>query len=246
MPDKFPKYIGKEKFVMHTNRKPVKIPENFETVLPVVAASSDLGWRKSEEGIYLVRSNRWYGNDAAIVPEAKLMEWRKRLEANKVRRGETYALQTVTEVRQMLDLDSEIVNTLSKWQIAQGLLAFFERVPADPAFPDDEDRWIRPFADWGGRIMRRYHTLMWYSNLSDPFKTLLVEGRLPVSALNAVQRDGLDFLLPDIALADPDRPLFLGIRPIMDAKRSHRTLVGREEGGYDNRGGVELYLISAE
>jgi hypothetical protein len=223
-----------------------KMPTDIDQILPVLADKEDKSWRKSEEGIFLMRGNRWYRQDAAIVPETKLLAWRKTLAAQKVKVGEVAAPQSPEEIRQMMDLDSEIVTALSVWQIAEGLKLVSVLLPPDPEDPKAPPRWTHPFAQMSLRLLRSRHTLHWYAGLNPNLRDLLLQGRLPASALTSAHQSQLAFIFPDVLLADPDRPIFLGVqaipKPISIGFTGDRPL----EGGYDNRTGIELVLRQPE
>lgn len=234
---------------IQTNVPPMteKIPTDIAQILPIFAEEHDESWRKSDEGIYLVRGNRWYRQDAAIVPEAQLLEWQKAFAVQNIKLGAVIAPESAEEIRRMLDLDAEVVQTLSVWQIAAGLRWVSVPAPPDASDPDAPPCWLHPLSMYYARLLRTRYTLKWYAGLTAEQREWLVQGRLPVSTMTPAQKSQLEFVLPDVALADPNRPQFVGVKAIPTPTKGFGMPGGGSvEGGWDNRTGIELILCQPD
>jgi len=127
---------------------PVKRPLAAE--LDEMAAKRDVSWTKDAAGIYLVRNNRWYRDDALEVPQPLLRRWfgavlqARRQEVTRRQEAAQAAPQATVQatgqaapqlppqspeertaiLRQKWDWAAEAFATLTPWQIRNGLSLF--------------------------------------------------------------------------------------------------------------------------
>jgi len=204
-------------------RLPVRRP--LATELDEMAAKRDVSWRKDADGITLIRNNRWYRDDNLEVPQPLLRRWfGTLLQARRQEAAAPAAPQTPEErtaaLKQNCDWAAEVYNTLTPWQIRNGLSLFqpeekdlapqndataakvFEPLkhekPQGIAPPDHNAfmTWTPPFWMVVITLDRYPHTTHLYGSLDDAGRTALLEGRLPVSALSPAQLAEATSLLP--------------------------------------------------
>ncbi|MCC6730808.1 MAG: hypothetical protein IT208_15855 [Chthonomonadales bacterium] len=172
----------------------------------------DSSWKRRPDGIYLMRDNRWYRDDALEVPAELIKRWsaRKAAIAKRVR-----PLAPLEALRERLDWEAEVVAALSRYQISSGL----QWIAAPPAEPSEESlpeptavmmRSVLPFRDDAERIQQEYWTVRLYGSLNAGQRAALIEGRLPAVALSAPQYELAVSLAPGLAGLAP-RDAVLGL-----------------------------------
>jgi len=206
---------------------PVKRP--LATEMDEMAAQRDVSWKRDADGIVLIRNNRWYRDDNLEVPQPLLRRWFNAL--LRARRQEAAAQAAVPVVpqtpeeraaalKQSCDWAVEVYNTLTPWQIRNGLALFqpeekdlapqndvtmakvVEKIkqqkPQGTAHPDDNAflTWTPPFCMDVVALDRYPHTIHLYGSLEDAGRTALLAGHLPVSTLNPGQLTEATSLLP--------------------------------------------------
>ena len=97
--------------------------------LDIVAQKYDVSWKRSSDAVYLFRNNRWYRDDALEVPSAYARALLRRVVPLFTERpgempvpgsGKMPAFSPA-QVRAQLELECEVTNRLTPWQIANGL-----------------------------------------------------------------------------------------------------------------------------
>ncbi len=110
---------------------PVKRP--LATELDEMAAKRDVSWKQTADGVYLIRSNRWYRDDGLEVPQPLLRRWFALL--LQARQQEISAQATTAPVPQTLEEKADVIkqtwdwaaeasSALTPWQIHNGLSLF--------------------------------------------------------------------------------------------------------------------------
>ena len=126
-------YYSHGGYTMPEDQKKLPVKRPLATEMDEMAAKRDVSWKKDEDGITLIRNNRWYRDDNLEVPQPLLRRWFNAL--LQARRQETAAQAAVPVVpqspqeraaalKQNCDWAVEVYSTLTPWQIRNGLGLF--------------------------------------------------------------------------------------------------------------------------
>lgn len=177
-------------------RQPLRRPLKEE--LDYQAADHDMSWKQREDDIYLFRNNRWYRDDYLEVPAPLLqrllslvdMPEDKKAKDSKGKEEKTpVILSPAEQIKKQLDLEAEIVTTLSPWQIANGLVYFALETGGLTPDPKDTSASWSPFGYIADRTLTEYYTALFYAGLTEAQRGALVGGDLPFASLSPVQRE---------------------------------------------------------
>lgn len=143
-------YYSHGGYEMPEEQKKLLVKRPLAIELDEMASRRDVSWTKDVAGIYLVRNNRWYRDDALEVPEPLLRRWFGTLlqaRRQEIARQQAVAAQAATPsspqatpqvalqspqppqertaaLRQRWDWGAEVFGTLTPWQIRNGLARF--------------------------------------------------------------------------------------------------------------------------
>lgn len=197
--------------------KPLARPLKKE--LDYRAAELDMSWKKRADGIYLFRNNRWYRDDLLEVPNPILQRWlarRSPLESED-RQGKRPSSATPSaQFKQQLDWQAEIIQTLTPWQIANGLSHYVQEKDSRNFNPEKPAYAWRPFAWIAETTLAQYNALRFYASLSPAMQAALHAGNLSLAALNQEQRALALYCLPSLYLLlerGENVPILLGVHP---------------------------------
>jgi hypothetical protein len=208
------------------------IPEELNEL----ATLHDVSW-KQHNGLYLLRHNRWYRDDLLEVPEVLLKRWAtgstppsQRQWAEKLQHGKA----TMQEFRERLELQAEVLNTLTFWQICNGLKwavatpqteAVFQKITGEVGPPRPPiEAGLRPhyrsleycpFASLADLIMEQSRVLSFYAALDPAQREALLRGQLAFASLTAQQKElALRAWSPlEAAVAQARAPVLLQVIP---------------------------------
>jgi hypothetical protein len=222
-----------------TNLAPDTLPLSRPVTeeLDARALEQDFSWKRSNT-LYLIRSNRWYRDDFVEIPEPTLKRWRSLrapdVSANTAAPNTPLAVPDPavlrTLVRKQLDWEAEVVQTLSPWQIANGLKwAADESRGKRDSDPDRKseppqkmpfDAEVLPFFADADRILQQRRTLLFYGGLTADERERLLSGSLVFDTLTPAQKEQVLYLLPLLATlprTENDTPVRLALRSKVDA-----------------------------
>lgn len=190
-----------------------------EIELNRIASLHDVSWKQTG-GVYLVRNNRWYRDDLLEVPEKRLEQIQRK--ANAITMGEMRKAALKTPIgdymRDQLDALADAANTLSPWQLFNGLpwdITVAERLKK----LQEANKTNKPLGDWrtnGGLppfiadyyftsfsdlIMEQYETLRWYATLDKKQRKALLEGTLLFGSMSQSQQQSLLYAQPLVKIA---------------------------------------------
>ncbi len=196
----------------------------------------------------MFRYNRWYKADNLEVPASLLSRWLS-VKQNMKKGGAKDAKTpwTPEQVKAQMDWEAEVTDTLTLWQLANGLSWYTPYTPkslpkARTEVVNDQSTltnyiWPFPFDQDVNRIFHEYSTTRFYSSLREEARRQIVEGHLPFAALtDAQQRQALALLsAPDLSkAADSKNAVLLGLR----------SNVGVESLSLHNSPRVRLYIAA--
>jgi hypothetical protein len=169
----------------------------------------DSSWKKGQDGIHLMRNNRWYRDDELEVPAKLVARW---LAIKESEQAEPKKPRSVLEaVRNQLDWEAEIVAQLSRYQMSCGFQWTADEKRADPdaAKPEEQQAFslnsmFFPFYQDAQRVQGEYHTARFYGSLSSEQRASLIEGRLSAHSLTQAQYDLALALTPELGIASPN------------------------------------------
>jgi hypothetical protein len=210
-------------------RRPVigGVKEKFDAL----ARDQDVSWRRTGEGIYLVRNNRWYRDDRLEVPDTLLQGWLQQMEALKVdppdpQRGFANYKENPVHFKACLDWAAGITSKLTDGQILTGLCwAAMERpAAANPApgsavsgqsakqMPKARET-VYPFMVVSELIETEPGTLRFYASLDVTQRAALIADRLPLSSLSPAQQQQVRSLAPIQTYLAGNQATWLGAQP---------------------------------
>ena len=159
--DYYSDYISNGGYTMPAEQKKLAVRRPLATELNEIAARHDVSWSKSEDGVYVVRNNRWYRDDGLEVPQPLLRRWFALLlqtrrqdaaQAEKIQAATPAAVQPARQpapqtrpqppeermavMKQTWDWAAEVFGTLTPWQVYNGL-ALFQPEERDLAAQND-------------------------------------------------------------------------------------------------------------
>ena len=210
---------------MDETEKSASLKHKVEVELNEASFLHDASWKKSVDGVFLVRNNRWYRDDYLEAPSDYLKKWLKEDLPIDPKMTFTIDLKRVQVkdsikfdmMRKRMERVSEIVQNLSPWQIAFGLCYFIpsERDEMSVSVkeatigrrdkPDGlpthryKDEGL-PFYKLSAYILDHYRTCLFYASLSKENRDLLMQGELPYAQLNADQRTAVEYIIPSLEL----------------------------------------------
>jgi len=211
------------------------------------AVQHDQSWKKTADGIYLVRNNRWYRDDRLEAPAPLLIRWMAQRESEKDAAESREPVGNVMDksrLRKQLDWEAEAATSLTRWQIENGLMLYQ---------PDDTSESQRkkfaesgrpllagphagqmgynsivllPFAEDAARLHSQYRTALFYAGLSSTQRQSAIEGTLRLSDLTADQQRQASFLTRGVAAIEAagGQPVLLGIVPKTGPGVMHRSV----------------------
>ncbi len=197
------------------------VPGPVDDQLDLQAVQHDQSWKKTSDNIYLVRNNRWYRDDRLEAPAPLLRRWlsqKAKDEADHSAAAGTLTEQRSAALRKQLDWESEVVTSLSRWQIETGLMLYqpddntdaqrkrFEQsasVPSGNGSQSDQVMYnsivLLPFAQDAARMHTQYRTDLFYACLSPAKRQAVIDGSLLLSTLTTDQQRQAVFLTRGIA-----------------------------------------------
>jgi hypothetical protein len=226
-------YYSQPGVVMKSSEKTRPLSRPLEEELNYRAAENDMSWKRQANGIYLFRNNRWYRDDYLEVPGPlgeRLLKARPKGEQAgwKLAAASFKNEEIESALRDQMEWEAEVVRTLTRWQIGNGLKWFaHEAKPAQATDPQKSTASelpfpleTYPFTVDSTRIMSRYNTVRFYAGLTPDGRAALLEQRLPFTSLNSEQQAQAVYLLPVLAaLSGDSRTILLGIRPRYDPRK---------------------------
>lgn len=248
-------YYSRGGYSMPEAQRKTPLTRPLEKELNEIAARRDVSWKKSLDGIYLVRDNRWYRDDRLEVPQPLLRRWfgallqaRRRFLQDRAQPQKPVLPQSpeerLTALKAAWDWAAEVVETLTPWQIWNGLARFqpeekgltaanddtFQKVYAavgrPPEFlhgppagfdPVRDQLQMPPFSSQTSILEGFLNTARFYDGLDNQAREALLTGRLLFVSLNPVQRQqaiSLQPRLPGVLAGDPAVPVLLGLAPL--------------------------------
>ncbi len=159
--DYYSDYISNGSYAMPAEQKKLPVTRPLATELNEIAARHDVSWSKSEDGVYLVRNNRWYRDDGLEAPQPLLRRWfalllqTRRQDAARAEKLQAAAPpvapsapqpalptwpqspeERTATMKQTWDWAAEVFGALTPWQIYNGL-AMFQPEERDLAAQND-------------------------------------------------------------------------------------------------------------
>ena len=193
-------YYSRLSDALSLSQKQSKPTRPLKAELDLLATQQDMSWRKRDDGIYLARDNRWYTEDYYEVPAPLLRDWQaaslpplKRDAAYKPE-PDTVAARTAAQ----LNLQSDMAARLTPWQISNGLSYFVDESGSRLFDLEHPNYNYRPFILVANHILNEYSLLQFVNTLSLEQRTALLNGKLPVAALDAKQQERAFYLLPEL------------------------------------------------
>lgn len=210
-------YYSKPCRLLTAEDKQHPLTEPVASALNRLAVEQDLSWKQRPGNIYLVRNNRWYRDDALEVPDSLLRDWLAQLMpagSMPMQNKTTADSSSPDAIKSHMDLAAQIVSLLSPWQIAYGLeYLTVDLISSDPVSGEKKTLTIFPFVLLADSVLREYDTARLYADLNDSARRTLVDGRLPLAALNPSQLSQAQFLLPALKEDEDTRDVLLALRP---------------------------------
>ncbi len=216
---------------MSAQEKASPLARSVKVELDRLAKLQDLSWRRSGSGIYLIRNNRWYRDDALEVPSALLQRWLAQYQALPVpptahQKGAKAVDPDADPAyfKARMDWEAEIVSNLTDWQIGSGFAwAAMERTPASPAastftqtpsapHAPPAQQVVYPFAAIGLCMRQELGTLRFYAGLDETQRAGLLAGRLPMISLSLAQQEQVLYLSPTLRYTAGNQPVWLGLQ----------------------------------
>jgi len=126
-------YYSHGGYAMPPEQRKLPVKRPLATEMDEMAAKRDVSWKRDEDGITLIRNNRWYRDDSLEVPQPLLRRWFARLlQARRQQAAAQAAVPVVPQspeeqaavIKQTWDWTAEVFSTLTPWQILNGLPMF--------------------------------------------------------------------------------------------------------------------------
>lgn len=185
-----------------TSERRLPLSRPLKAELDYQAAVQDMSWQTTADGVYLFRNNRWYRDDVLEVPATLLRKWQQAPPAalyGKRMTTQTPREEVLAQIKLELETQAQIVETLSVWQVSNGLLYYVDE-KVSRTYDREFNREVRmPFAFTGVRLQQHLNTVRFYASLSAEQRDALIAGRLAVRSLTPDQQKQALFLLPELS-----------------------------------------------
>ena len=126
-------YYSKGGYSMPPEQRKQPLRRPLATELDEMAAKRDVSWKRTADGLVLIRNNRWYRDDDLEVPQPLLRRWfglllQARQQEAAAQAATTAVPQTPEEragvIKQTWDWAAEVSSMLTPWHIFNGLTLF--------------------------------------------------------------------------------------------------------------------------
>lgn len=204
-----------------------KLEDTLPNELAKQAALHDFSW-KGQDGLYLIRSNRWYRNDRIEIPnETIIMLLRSSFVNSNNQKIET-------RLKNFLDSQAALVSNLSLYQLFDSLphidfVLFEDQIkPSQTTAPSNKITPPSPRFPYRlaiQLIQPHYHLLRWYAKLSAEKRNSLIADKLAYHTLTPEQKELALFLAPtlraSLSSGLEERRILLGLSDINNGSKEH-------------------------
>ena len=233
-------YYARPSVLLDDAKRKRELQKPLSVELNIMARDHDLSWKQTAGQIYLFRNNRWYRDDLTEAPGDLLTEWMTRLQTqNEEGRKKKVHLKSLNWKLQM-DLDSEIVAKLNRWQIGRGLMGYVIESQKPDASGAMQYQMAFPFSQMGPRLFNENGLLTFYAELTEDQRAALASGALAAASLTPAQQETFSRIAPGLVSQISDALPYIGV----EWGNAPSFFVTSPQGTLDNRPALRLLLLA--